>query len=65
MSILFLNIAFASFMTALIIAAIGCAVQIYDLESKIGKIILMIAAFFGIIAAITTIIYIWLEAVFS
>ena len=62
---LFGNIALASAITAGIIGATGCAIKILDLESKIGDIILWIAAFFASIAALSSIIYIWLIAVFK
>lgn len=62
---LFGNIALASAMTSGIIGAAGCAIKILDLESKIGDIILWIAAFFASIAGISSIIYIWLLAVFK
>lgn len=44
---LFGNIALASAITAGIIGATGCAIKILNLESKIGDIILWIAAFFA------------------
>lgn len=62
---LFGNIALASAITAGIIGATGCAIKILNLESKIGDIILWIAAFFAGVAALSSIIYIWLIAVFK
>mgnify|MGYP000142934235 CR=1 FL=1 len=43
---LFGNIAVASAITAGIIGVAGIAIKIYNLESKIGDIIIWIAAFF-------------------
>ena len=62
---LFGNIAFASAITAGIIGAAGIAIKIYNLESKIGDIVIWIAAFFAGIAGLASIIYIWLIAVFK
>lgn len=62
---LFGNIALASAITAGIIGVAGSAIKIYDLESKIGDIIIWIAAFFLGITGISSIIYIWLIAVFK
>jgi len=62
---LFGNIALASAITAGIIGVAGSAIKIIDLESKIGDIILWIAAFFAGIAGLSSIIYIWLIAVFK
>lgn len=62
---LFGNIALASVITAGIIGATGSAIKILNLESKIGDIILWIAAFFAGVAALSSIIYIWLIAVFK
>jgi hypothetical protein len=62
---LFGNIALASAITAGIIVATGCAIKILNLESKIGDIILWIAAFFAGVAALSSIVYIWLIAVFK
>jgi len=63
MSELFGNIALA--ITAGIIGAAGSAIKIIDLESKIGDIVLYIAAFFAGIAGLASIIFIWLIAVFK
>ena len=65
MSELFGNIALASAITAGIIGAAGSAIKIIDLESKIGNILLYIAAFFAGIAGLASIIFIWLIAVFK
>ena len=65
MSELFGNIALASLLTAGIIGAAGSAIKIIDLESKIGDIVLYIAAFFAGIAGLASIIFIWLIAVFK
>lgn len=65
MSELFGNIALASAITAGIIGVAGCAIKIIDLESKIGDIVIWIAAFFAGIAGLTSIIFIWLIAVFK
>lgn len=65
MSELFGNIALASAITAGIIGAAGSAIKINDLESKIGDIVLYIAAFFAGIAGLASIIFIWLIAVFK
>ncbi len=65
MSELFGNIALASLLTAGIIGVGGCAIKILDLESKIGDIVLYIAAFFAGIAGLASIIFIWLIAVFK
>lgn len=62
---LFGNIAFASAITAGIIGVAGIAIKIYNLESKIGDIIIWIAAFFAGIAGIASIIFIWLISVFK
>lgn len=62
---LFGNIALASAITAGIIGATGCAIKMLNLESKIGDIILWIAAFFAGVSALSSIIYIWLIAVFK
>lgn len=62
---LFGNIAFASAITAGIIGVTGSAIKIYNLESKIGDIIIWIAAFFAGIAGIASIIFIWLISVFK
>lgn len=62
---LFGNIALASAITAGIIGAAGIAIKIYNLESKIGDIMLWITAFFAGVAGISSIIYIWLIAVFK
>lgn len=65
MSELFGNIALASAITAGIIGAAGSAIKIINLESKIGNIIIWIAAFFAGIAGLASIIFIWLIAVFK
>ena len=65
MSELFGNIALASAITAGIIGAAGSAIKIINLESKIGDIVLYIAAFFAGIAGLASIIFIWLIAVFK
>lgn len=65
MSELFGNIALASAITAGIIGAAGSAIKIIDLESKIGNIVIWIAAFFAGIAGLVSIIFIWLIAVFK
>lgn len=62
---LFGNIAFASAITAGIIGVAGSAIKIIDLESKIGDIVIWIAAFFAGIAGLASIIFIWLIAVFK
>ena len=62
---LFGNIALASAITAGIIGAAGSAIKIINLESKIGDIVLYIAAFFAGIAGLASIIFIWLIAVFK
>lgn len=62
---LFGNIAFASAITAGIIGAAGIAIKIYNLESKIGDVLLWITAFFAGIAGLASIIFIWLIAVFK
>ena len=65
MSELFGNIALASAITAGIIGVAGSAIKIIDLESKIGNIVIWIAAFFTGIAGLASIIFIWLIAVFK
>lgn len=65
MSELFGNIALASAITAGIIGAAGSAIKIINLESKIGNIVIWIAAFFAGIAGLSSIIFIWLIAVFK
>lgn len=65
MSELFGNIALASAITAGIIGVTGSAIKIIDLESKIGNIVIWIAAFFAGIAGLASIIFIWLIAVFK
>lgn len=65
MSELFGNIALASAITAGIIGAAGSAIKIINLESKIGDIVIWIAAFFAGIAGLASIIFIWLIAVFK
>ena len=65
MSELFGNIALASAITAGIIGAAGSAIKIINLESKIGDIVIWIAAFFAGISGLASIIFIWLIAVFK
>lgn len=65
MSELFGNIALASLLTAGIIGVGGCAIKILDLESKIGDIVLWIAAFFVAISGISFIAFVWLITVFG
>ena len=65
MSELFGNIALASLLTAGIIGVGGCAIKIINLDSKIGDVLLWITAFFVGVAALSSIIYIWLIAVFK
>lgn len=62
---LFGNIALASAITAGIIGVAGSAIKILNLESKIGNILIWIAAFFAGIARLASIIFIWLIAVFK
>lgn len=62
---LFGNIALTSAITAGIIGAAGSAIKIINLESKIGDIVIWIAAFFAGIAGLASIIFIWLIAVFK
>ena len=61
---LFGNIALASAMTAGIIGASGCAIKVINIESKIGDVVLWIAAFFAGITGLSSIIYVWWLAVF-
>lgn len=65
MSELFGNIALASLLTAGIIGVGGCAIKILNLESKIGDIVLYIAAFFAVISGISFIAFVWLITVFG
>lgn len=65
MNELFGNIALASALTAGIIGVGGCAIKILDLESKIGDVVLWIAAFFAAISGICFIVFIWLITVFG
>ena len=65
MNELFGNVALASLLTACIVGVGGSAIKIYNLESKIGDIVLYIAAFFAGIAGIASIIFIWLISVFK
>ena len=65
MSELFGNIALASAITAGIIGVGGCAIKILNLESKIGDIVLYIAAFFAVISGISFIAFVWLITVFG
>lgn len=63
---LFGNIALASLLTAGIIGVGGCAIKIiFNLESKIGDVILWIAAFFAAISGISFIVFVWLITVFG
>lgn len=65
MSELFGNIALASLLTAGIIGVGGCAIKIINLDSKIGDIVLYIAAFFAVISGISFIAFVWLITVFG
>lgn len=65
MNELFGNIALASLLTAGIIGVGGCAIKILNLESKIGDIVLYIAAFFAVISGISFIAFVWLITVFG
>lgn len=65
MNELFGNIALASLLTAGIIGVGGCAIKILNLESKIGDIVLYIAAFFTVISGISFIAFVWLITVFG
>lgn len=65
MNELFGNIALASLLTAGIIGVAGSAIKIIDLESKIGDIVLWIAAFFAGVAGISFIAFVWLITVFG
>jgi hypothetical protein len=65
MNELFGNIALASLLTASIIGVGGCAIKLINLESKIGDVILWIAAFFVVISGISFIIFVWLITVFG
>ena len=65
MNELFGNIALASLLTAGIIGVGGCAIKILNLESKIGDIVLYIAAFFAVISGISFIVFVWLITVFG
>lgn len=65
MNELFGNIALASLLTAGIIGVGGCAIKILNLESKIGDIVLYIAAFFAGVAGISFIVFVWLITVFG
>ena len=65
MNELFGNIALASLLTAGIIGVGGCAIKIINLESKIGDIVLYIAAFFAAVAGISFIAFVWLITVFG
>lgn len=62
---LFGNIALASLLTAGIIGVGGCAIKIINLDSKIGDIVLWIAAFFAVISGISFIAFVWLITVFG
>ena len=65
MSELFGNVALASAITAGIIGAAGSAIKIIDLESKIGDVVLWIAAFFAAVSGISFIAFVWLITVFG
>lgn len=65
MTWLFGNIALASLLTAGIIGVGGCAIKLINLESKIGDVILWVAAFFAVISGISFIIFVWLITVFG
>lgn len=65
MSELFGNIALASLLTAGIIGVGGCAIKLINLESKIGDIVLWIAAFFAVISGISFIVFVWIITVFG
>ena len=65
MNWLFGNIALASLLTAGIIGVSGCAIKLINLESKIGDVVLWIAAFFAGIAGISFIAFVWLITVFG
>lgn len=65
MSELFGNIALASAITAGIIGVAGSAIKIIDLESKIGDIVIWIAAFFAGVAGLSFIVFVWLITVFG
>ena len=65
MNWLFGNIALASLLTAGIIEVSGCAIKLINLESKIGDVVLWIAAFFAGIAGISFIAFVWLITVFG
>lgn len=65
MTELFGNIALASLLTACIIGVSGAAIKILNLESKIGDVILWIAAFFAAIAGLSFIVFVWLITVFG
>lgn len=65
MNELFGNVALASLLTAGIIGVGGCAIKIINLDSKIGDIVLYIAAFFAVISGISFIVFVWLITVFG
>lgn len=65
MNELFGNIALASLLTAGIVGVGGSAIKIINLESKIGDIVLYIAAFFAVISGISFIAFVWLITVFG
>lgn len=65
MNELFGNIALASLLTAGIVGVGGSAIKIINLESKIGDIVLWIAAFFAVISGISFIAFVWLITVFG
>lgn len=65
MNELFGNVALASLLTAGIVGVGGSAIKIINLESKIGDIVLYIAAFFAVISGISFIAFIWLITVFG
>lgn len=65
MNELFGNVALASLLTAGIVGVGGSAIKIINLESKIGDIVLYIAAFFAVISGISFIAFVWLITVFG
>lgn len=62
---LFGNIALASLLTAGIVGVGGSAIKLINLESKIGDIVLWIAAIFAVISGISFIAFVWLITVFG
>lgn len=65
MNELFGNVALASLLTAGIVGVGGCAIKLINLESKIGDVLLWIAAFFAVISGISFIAFVWLITVFG